>query len=118
MMRKLSALLAVAFVLVSGPLAAAEMFLFEKNGQPYGMLMPDDYWFDRPLIAPISVIPLDREATKDYCSREVQKNEDMGCSVTAGHYYCNVIIDETLPKPVYDAVLKHETAHCHGWTHD
>ena len=47
------------------------------------------------------------------------KSDQFGCALvwpTAN--YCNITIVEDLPKPLREAVLTHERAHCAGWAAD
>ena len=109
--------LTILFILIAGMANAGE-FTFEKNGMAYSMPMPPERWFKQPLLAPVVVIKESTEYVARFCSGIVGKFEDMGCAQIAPGYYCGITINQSMPAPLYDAVLHHETAHCHGWPAD
>ena len=113
-MRKLFAISVAVFALLGGWQSVAEPFVFPKNGILYEMPMPHDQWFEKPLIGPVKITKGEAKFVEDYCSQVTGKFEDIGCAAISTNV-CFILINQTLPSRVYDAVLRHETAHCHGW---
>lgn len=112
-MRLVYVLVAALFVSPAG--YAGDTFAFDYNGWQQ-VIMPPDHWFDRPLIAPVSIFPVDAETTVSDCGFLGVKFETLACASVIDGYYCRITINQELPANAYAAVLRHEMAHCHGWS--
>lgn len=105
-----------AAMLMAGLLPASAGVFADKDGTLYEIVDPPADWFDRP--APrIEPRLLPRERAFLVCKLATKKAGQFGCA-TAYQTVCDVTVVEDLPKPLRDAVMRHERAHCHGWPAD
>lgn len=94
--------LAVLTVLIAVPAHAVE---------------PPAKWLTKPYSGTIGVVQLEPAMLKDICTSRLGLFEDVACAVVIPDY-CGIWIRNDLPPLEYDAVLRHEKAHCAGWPGD
>jgi len=57
----------ITLILTIMPTFAAEPFIYYRDGHYWGMAMPDDHWFSKPLLAPIVISRVPRESVVTMC---------------------------------------------------
>lgn len=95
--------------------ALAGVYL-DADGRQWNVIAPPEYWFSRPGKAPdIKFLP--RENTFEVCKLVTGKADMFGCARLWSDG-CDVTVVADLPEKLRAAVVRHETAHCHGWPAD
>ena len=60
----------------------------------------------------------DRALIQSYCEFRTGSPEELGCAVLLEGEFCEILIQENLPKRIKDHLIRHERAHCAGWPAD
>ena len=107
-------LLVVLLALLAPSLAAATP-MQDQHGKWWNVLIPPPHWLKKPYLGKVAVYYHSEDLILDICSDT--KAEPFGCSFPDTDE-CLIYIVKGLPDAFRNTVLRHETAHCHGWGAD
>jgi hypothetical protein len=110
------ALLAAILAVATPALAGAEV-LQDQRGNWWDLPTPPARYFQIPYSGQIEVLYWSEEGVIATCSGATGKYEGFACTFP-GPTSCRIIISNEAPKRLQQALLHHETAHCHGWPGD
>lgn len=91
--------------------------LTDRNGRAWSYAEPPAQWFKVPYSGTIRVFYLPESSVNEVCGRHLPPSETanfFGCAIPTT-VVCLIYITDDEPTATKKIILRHETAHCHGW---